>query len=225
MKLSNKILIGFLGFIFLYLTAAFAELRLNGTPNVIDDTNSLAETVDLPGISYLVVKDFDKNIQVIGSDRTRLEVRSFSGDWLKELMYSVSGDTLTLSGFHSEDAKIKISVFVSGASLKGITLNSATATVEGLQQGRLHLSQKSGSIWMTDSQLAIMEVDLLQSRLDISGTVLDTLSAQLETSQVNISSPVGRLQGSMKNSASLHLNDIGEIQVKKDKSSRLSLFQ
>ena len=85
MKLSNKILVGFFGFLFLYLTAAFTEIRLNGTPNVINDSNSKIETVDLSGIRYIVVGDVDKNINITGSDRSQLEVRSFSGDLLKHL--------------------------------------------------------------------------------------------------------------------------------------------
>jgi len=221
MKLSNKILIGFFGFIFIYLTAAFAELRLNGVPNVIDDTNSIAETVELTAISYLIIKNVDKNVLVLGSDRPRLEVRSFTGDWLAKLKHSVSGDTLTLSDFHEENAKVKIAVFVPQAQLKGITVNTASATVNGLQQDRLHLSQKSASLWVTDSQLTKMEVDLDQSFLDVSGTTLDTLSVQVERSRLNILSPVGILQGSMKNNAYLTLSDIEEIQLKKDKSSRL----
>lgn len=229
MKLSNKILLGFLGFIFIYLTAAFTELRVNGTPNVIDDKNSKAETVDLSGITHIILKDFDRrNVHVIGSDTSRLEVRSFSGDWLKKLTYTVSGDTLTLSGFQSEDAKIKISVFVSKTSLKGVSVNKAVAIVEGLQQDFLRLSQKSGSIWMTGNQIAAIAVDLDQSFLDISGTIVDTLSVQIDRSQINISdsSPVGLLQGSMHTNSTLHLNNnIGEIQLKKDKSSRVSLYE
>ena len=224
MKLSNKILIGFLGFIFLYLTAAFAELRLNGVPNVIDDTNSIAETVELTAISHLIIKDVNKNVQVIGSDRPRLEVRSFTGDWLAKLKYSVSSDTLTLSDFDEESAKFKITVFVSQAQLKGITVNTANATVNGLQQDQLYVSYKSGSIWLRDCELTKLEIDLTQSYFDVSGTTLDTLSAQLDKSRVNILSPVGLVHGSMKNSSSLSVIDIEEIQLKKDKSSRFTSY-
>jgi hypothetical protein len=54
MSLSNKILLSFFGFIFLYLTAAFVEIRVSGTPNIISDKNSKAETVDIVGVNYLV---------------------------------------------------------------------------------------------------------------------------------------------------------------------------
>jgi hypothetical protein len=227
MTLSNKILLGFFGFIFIYLTAAFAEIRLNGTSNIIDDKNSKAETVDLTGISYLILNGLDKEINVIGSDLARLEVRSLSGDLLSKLKYKVSNDTLTLSGLQSEGIKrIKISVFVPKTGLKGISVNSTVVIVEGLQADLLNLSQNGGRIWMSGSIIGRIQLGLSnQSFLDISGTKLDTLSATVEGSEVHINSPVGLLQGSMKNKSSLHLNDIREIQLNKDESSRLNMYQ
>jgi hypothetical protein len=225
MKLSNKILLGFFGFIFLYLTAAFAELRLTGNPNVIDDGNSIAETADISGVKYVVIRDMDTQINVIGSDRAQLEVRSFSGNLLTKLNYKISGDTLTLSGVESKEVKtIKISVFVPNTSLKGITVNSSVAIVRGLQPDVLSISQKSGTIWMSESRITKIEMDLDDSYLDISGTPLDTLSANIERSEVSIDAPVGLLQGSMKTSSMLRMGDIGEIQFKKDETSRLNLF-
>jgi hypothetical protein len=226
MKLSNKILIGFFGFIFLYLTAVFAEIRLSGTPNTFDDKNSIAETVDLSGITHLILNDIDKEVHVIGFDRSRLEVRSLTGDLLTKLKYDVSGDTLMLSGFQSVDNKrVKISVFVSKTSLKGITVNSAVAIVKGLQQDLLHLSEKAGRIRMSDIRIARIKMDLSnQSFLNISGTGIDTLSANIEGSEVHISSPIGLMQGSLKNKAFLQLTNIQEIQLKKDASSRLNMY-
>jgi hypothetical protein len=69
-----------------------------------------------------------------------------------------------------------------------------------------------------------LEIDLTQSYFDVSGTTLDTLSAQLDKSRVNILSPVGLVHGSMKNSSSLSVIDIEEIQLKKDKSSRFTSY-
>src|SRR5689334_4481193 len=116
MKLSNKILIGFFGFIFLYLTAVFAELRLTGTSNILDDQNSIAETVALSGITHIVLNDLGKNIYVTGADRPRLEVRSASGDGLKKLQYAISGDTLTLLSLPKDTKTMKVSIFVPQAS-------------------------------------------------------------------------------------------------------------
>ncbi len=61
--------------------------------------------------------------------------------------------------------------------------------------------------------------------LDISETNLDTLSADVEESEVLLSSsPVKLLEGSMKQNALLRLSDVEEIKFKKDESSRLELY-
>ena len=227
MKLSNKILIGFFGFIFLYLTAVFAEVRLRGTHNIINETNSIAETVDISGVAYLVLQDLNKDIHIIGSDNPRLEVRSFSGDLLQRLKYKISGDTLTLWELQSQEREtVKISIFVPKNNLKGITVNTAEAIVKGLEQELLHISQNAGRISMFASSIGNIHMDTSgESYLNISATALDTVSATIDNSQVLISSPVGLLQGSMKNNSLLRLNDIDEIQFKKDETSKMTLYQ
>jgi hypothetical protein len=230
MKLSNKVLIGFFGFIFLYLTASFAELRFTGSPNVIDDKNSIAETEDLSGITYLVLKNLsEENIHVTPSDEPRLEVRSFAGGLIKKLKYQVSGDTLTLSYlFPSEEmSKVKITVFVPKRGFKGMTIDHSLAIVEEFEQEVLHISQNSGRIWMSESTVGKIMIDATdKSYFNISATHLDTLSAQLQSSQVQLTaSPVRFVEGSMEQNSLLHLGDVEEIQFKKDRSSRLNLYQ
>ena len=224
MKLSNKILIGFFGFAFIYLTAVFAEVRLRGTPNIINDSNSVAETVDISEVAYLVLQDVDYRIDIIGSDHSQLEVRSIAGDLLKSLKHKMSGDTLTLSDFQSEGRRtVKISVFVPKTGLKGITVNAAEASVKGLAQELLYISQNAGRIWMSGNRIGTIRLEASgKSHLDISATGVDTLSAKIDNSQVLISSPVGLLQGSLKNNAFLRVSDIDEIQLKKDETSRLN---
>lgn len=228
MKLSTKILIGFFGFAFLYLTAAFAELRFTGTPNNISNKNSIAETVDLSGgIAYLILNDMDnRQVKIIGSDRAQLEVRSFSGEVLKNLTYKISGDTLTLSDLEEEDGKrIQITVFVPEAGLKGISVTSSTAIVEGLQQQRLHISENAGRVWMSGNTIGKIEIDLSnKSLLDITGAILDTVSANIDASQMHVNSPIRLVQGSMKDKSFLQLSEIEEIQLKKDASSDLRMY-
>lgn len=227
MKLSNKILIGFFGFIFLYLTAVFAEIRLRGTPNIIDDTNSIAETVDVPSIAYLVLQDLDRDINVIGSDQPRLEVRTLIGNALNKLQYSISGDTLILSDlmWDHKDA-IKISLFVPKSRLKGVTIDSAGAIVKGLDQHSLRISQKAGRIRMSDNKIVSIHVRALNgSYLDISSTTLDTLSAEIEASHTYVWSSLKRLEGSMTNNAFLRVQNVDDIQLKKDSTSTINWYQ
>ena len=226
MKLSNKILIGFFGFAFVYLTAVFAEVRIKGTPNIINDTNSIAETVDISGVSYLVLQDMDHDIAVGVSDNPRLEVRSISGDLLKRLKYNIAGDTLTLSELQSEERRtVKISVFVPEGGLKGMKIIHAGASVKGLAQDHLYISQNAGRIWMSDSRIGKIQIEASsKSFLNISATGLDTLSANIDSSEVSVSSPVRLLEGSMKNKSFLRMNDIDQIQFEKDETSRFNLY-
>ena len=225
MKLSNKILLGFLGVIFLYLTAAFAEVRLMGTPNIMNDKNSVSETLNITGVRYIVLVAVDKQINVVGSDRSHLEVRSLTGDLLKKLKYKVAGDTLTLSDFQPEDNQtLKISVFIPKASLKGITVSNAVAIVRELECEALTLSQSSGSVWMSDCNISRIEVNATRGYTDIAGTKVDTLSADLNRSQVYLHSDVKTVQGSMKEGAMLYLRDVQEIQLKKDETSLLNIY-
>lgn len=227
MKLSNKILIGFFGFMFLYLTAVFAEIRLRGTPNIIDDSNSIAETVDISGVSYLVLQDLHNHVNVTASEDPRLEVRSLSGGVLQKLKYDVSGDTLTLSDLKSEDMQtVTISVFVPMSGLKGITVDSAGAIIKGLEQELLYILQNAAQIRMSDNKIGSIHTEASGgSHLNIYATDLDTLSANIEESQVLIAAPVKVLNGSMKNNSFLRVNDIGEIRIKKDVTSRLNVYQ
>jgi hypothetical protein len=225
MKLSNKILLGFLGVIFLYLTAAFTEVRLTGTPNIMNDKNSVSEILNISGVRYIVLDSVDKQINVVGSDRAHLEIRSLTGDLLKKLKYKVDGETLTLSDFQLEDHQtLKISVFVPKADLKGITVTNAVAIVRDLECESLILSQSSGSIWMTNCNISKIEVNATRGYTDIASTKMDTLSAELTTSQVYLHSDVNTIKGSIKDGARLYLRDVREIQLKKDESSLLNIY-
>lgn len=223
MKLSNKILLGFFGVIFIYMTAAFVEVRVTGTLNVLDEKNSIAETADITGIAYVVLDEVGERITISGSGQAQLEVRSRSGEMLKALTWTMSGDTLTISGMKS-DVKdpIKISVFIP-EGLKGISVNSSDAVVRGLKQDQLHISENSGSVSVFDSRISRVNMDLSnRSRLDIFESSLDTVATTIDASQASIYSSVEVLQGTMKRNSYLHLNGTREIQLRKDESSRLN---
>lgn len=226
MKLSNKILLGFLGFIFLYLSAAFTEIRLTGSPNIINDENSIAERIDLSPITYLVLNGVDKDVNVIGSDQSSLEVRSINGDVLKKVKYAVSGDTLTLSGIDADDSRnFRITVYVPVTSFKTIHANNSRATIRGLNTPLLNIYQNKGNISLSDCSITKLELDLNAAHLIISEATVETMFVEIEASTVNIHSPLVLLQGSLKNQSLLLIEDAQEIQLKKDEKSRLNLYR
>jgi hypothetical protein len=227
MKLSNKILFGFFGFIFLYMNAAFTEIRVRGTSNVVDEKNSIAETVNLDGLSYLIINDVDKEVKLRRGESPRIEVRSLAGNVLQELTYKINGDTVTLSGLDSDDSRrIVITVFVP-ASFKGLSVNDCVVTIAGLEQESLSLTQNSARVWMSENVIKNIQIDLSnRSYLDLSTSPLDTVSVTLDESQVLMSSsPAVLVKGVLKNHSFLRLGEASEIQLKKDVTSNLNMYQ
>jgi hypothetical protein len=200
---------------------------LTGTPNFIDDKNSVAETADVGAIAHLVIANHSANIRVIADDNPRLEVRSFSGDLLKQIKYELSGDTLKLTGMRTEEnRKFKITVFVPRTNFHTMNVNSSSVSVDGLELKELRISQKSANIWMSDCRIKKLQMTASgQSYLELSSSVVDVLSAELHSSQVVLSSPIELLEGSMEQASFMRVTEVSDIQFKKDESSTLNLFK
>lgn len=225
MKLSNKILIGFFALIFVYLTAAFTELRVRGISHHLDEDNSVAETVRISGVNQLVLPNLREQIYVIASDTARLEVRSNAGNMLQKLTYSFTGDKLTLKALENDnDVAVRISIYVPRQSLQRITTEGTSLTISGLQRNVLQISQKDGWIYMTDNnQIGKLDLHSSHSNFTLNESTLDTLAVSLHNADVSIESPVKFLDGQVSDTSTLRMHGIDQILTKKDVSSRLYL--
>lgn len=228
MKLSNKILIGFFGFIFLYLTAVFAEVRLRGTHTLLQGSKGLTETVDLEGMAYLILPELDHPIYIIGSDNPRMEVKSTTGDLLRKLKYSLSSDTLSLEQLEvEEDVPVNITIYVPKKSFRGVTLNGAVAIIKDLEQERFIISLNEGRIEMTENNKVVdIQLNAHNSYFYLSGNtnVFETVSVAIDNSKVIVDTQIKLLKGTMENNSYLGLSGAAEIQFKKDVTSNLNLY-
>jgi len=228
MKLSNKVLIGFFGFIFIYMIAAFTEIRFRGEARNFDKLNGIAESVGISGIRHLVLPDIGKRITIRGSDTSRIELRSISGSLLQKLKYNMINDTLTLTDLQlaEEDRHLNLTIYVSNRDFEGMTVNGAHVVIENLNQETLTISQTSGRISMyKNSFLRKLNINASQkAKFNLRGVNLDTLSVLLDNSNVDIFSPIKRIEGSMNNNSYLVLRGADEIDFKKDITSKLRMY-
>ncbi len=226
MKLSNKILIGFFGFIFVYMIAAFTEIRFRGNLNHLDESSSIVETTDVSGFTYLVLQDLDESVTLVGSEQPGIEVRSISGDLLKNLEYTLRGDTLELVQLKlADDEHLNLIVYVPNNSFIGMAVNGANVVVKGLDQKQLTITQNGGRIrFVEDNKLEKLSIQASENgNLNFAGTKLDTLSVLLNNSNIVIESGAIRVEGTMTNESYLRMRHVDDIEFKKDGTSRLYL--
>jgi hypothetical protein len=226
MKLSNKILIGFFGLIFIYMTAAFTEIRFKGDPNQIDEFNGIAETVGIAGVNYLILPDLEQSISIIGSNDPRIEVRSIKGDVLQYLKYEVAGDTLTIKQFDLEEkSRVKLYIHVPKTRFAGVTMKDAGVSIGELDVTSLSINQYDGWIRIGENnKMGKLNLKAVHDAyFNINGGSLDSLFMQIDASQLSINSPVRVVEGTMSNDSYVTLQGTEEIRFKKDESSRLVL--
>ena len=224
MKLSNKILIGFFGFVFIYMIAAFTEIRFKGDPNRIDEFNGVMETAGIAGVNYLVLPDLDHRIMIMGSDDPRIEVKSLKGDLLKYLKYNIQNDTLTIKSFDLEERQnLMIYIHVPKNDFVGLTSNNAGISIGELELTDLTIRQTDGWIRIGENnKLGTLNLSASKGAyFNASGSLIDTLSATLEDSEISISTSLKLVKGSMTNDSYLNINGAEEIQFKKDETSRI----
>ena len=225
MQLSNKILIGLFGFLFLYMIVAFTEMRFKGDLNRLDDSNSISESVDIDRINYLNIPDIDQRIVVSGSNRPGIEVKSISGNVLQYLKYEMVGDTLSIKSLELlKKEAVYITIYVPKNTFKGLTSTNSMLTISELDQETLSIHQTDGWINVSEGN-KINKLNLnaqYSAYFKLTNTEIDTLNVTLSSSEVLTDGPIKLVKGSMTKDSYLHLVGTSEIQIKKDESSRLT---
>lgn len=228
MKLSNKILIGFFGLIFIYMAAAFTEVRFSGKLNRIDDSRGKTEIVDISGVTYLILPELEESVTIRGTlDKPRIEVRSLDGDMLQRLTYKISGDTLSLVALEMvENQPVNLFIYISKRGLTSLTANNAGVIIEELKQQSLIIYQKDGWLRMdATSELNNLYIEASNNAyFNLDGINLDTLSVNIDSSNIYIRSTVNHMNGTLYNDAYLQLGEVNEIVFKKDTTSVLHLY-
>lgn len=226
MQLSNKILIGLFGFLFLYMIVAFTEMRFKGDLNRFDDSNSISEKAEITAANYIKLSNLDPHVTIVGSEVPGLEVKSVKGNMLQHLEYEMMGDTLNIISMELEEKQlVNITINVPKSTFRGLSTTHSGVIISDLQQATLDIDQKDGWIRMTDSN-KIGQLNLIAENtayFSFNNGGIEILNTTVDNSEVSVPQPMKLVQGSMANDSYLYLKGAEEIQFKKDESSRLIL--
>lgn len=225
MKLSNKVLIGLIGVIFIYINLAFIEIGFRGKPRVSLITEGISEVSELDEFNYLVIEDFGRSIKVIGSDKFALEMRSLEGGQLETVHTEYKQDTLILKPLNVEREKpFFVKIYVEKGSLKGVQINNARSlTLDSLEQVNLEVSHQEGWITLRRSKFDKITLRSGQGGFTIRNSELDSLTFLADQSRISVESTLKHVSGSLKNESSLRLKGVRDIQVRSDETSRMDL--
>lgn len=225
MKLSNKILIALIGFIFVYLCAALMEIRVRGDLSYLDENSGITEQIDLDDIAVISVQSMNESIVVQSATDPRIELRSLSGDRIDKLIYQQVGDTLILQELNVPDNEhTHITVYVSESTFKGLETVESRITIRDFSKRSFELKQTAGFVRFAENNT----INVLNAAVsgdgafNFEGSMLDTVSLQLENARARINSGAVHVNGVM-NDSYLSINNIHHIDLKKDNASRLQV--
>ncbi|MFK7951973.1 MAG: hypothetical protein AB8B73_03940 [Ekhidna sp.] len=225
--MSNKILIIFFGTILTYTLMAFAEIRISGESRILNEKNSIAETISLDGIKYVVFDDrLNQWIHLSGSNKPRIEMKSKSGDMMSKLKYELKGDTLYINEMNDEENHFDLSIFVPRDGFSGFTSSSAYVELSDIKQPGLSINQVNGRVDLEE------DVDIgrlilnsnSDATLEMTASRVDTLSIQVDDSSLRLYGKIRRLEGTLENSSSVYASDVDEMMLKKDKGSSIRIM-
>lgn len=228
MKLSNKILIGFFGFILVYMIVAFTEVRLNGTPTNSIYNSGEIDTINLPEVNYINFHNVNTNFTISSSSEVppRIEVWSQKGGAASRVKYNIKNDTLNiLSVAEGEDDLYQLKISLKPNQLKGLDMADSRVSLVDLEQDSLDISQKNGYFYISNSPaIKHIKIDATpSSSADLNNLDLETAIIISDDASIRVNSEVKHIQGSLKNGSYLYVQSVEDIQFKKDNSSRLNI--
>jgi hypothetical protein len=224
MKTSNIILTTLIGSITFVIVTAFLQVRLTG-----EKKGKFTEQVyldeDLPVFKYLVIKNA-MNLQVMSAPQSKIIVTQGKGESNPRIKYHQQGDTLFIDeiGFGqdswslfvrlqtpSENLQL-IHAYNSGFSISDFTSNSLRVM---LDNSRLDIGDND------DSTIRSLDINgINNSSVDAHQGKLDTVLLNLDHSEARFSASIKKLKAAMANHSSLSSENVGDLEVKKDDSSR-----
>jgi hypothetical protein len=224
MKTSNIILTTLIGSITFVIISAFMQVRFAGekkdayTENVYLDEH-------LRDFKYLIIKDAI-NLQVMSAQQSKITVTQGKGENDPRIKYHQKGDTLFIDeiGFGQHSRSLLVRLQTPSENLHLIQASNSGFSISDFNSNNLQVKLDHSRLDIGDHENSkIMSLDITginNSSIDAHQGKLDTVLLYLDHSEARLSVSIRKLKAVMANHSSISRDNVGDLEVKKDDSSR-----
>jgi hypothetical protein len=225
MKTSNKILLGLLTTIFLFITAVFIDIRVFGVHRSERNMIKKTHNIDLGNYKYLKTKNIN-SLEIRPSANNHLNFIAYNDTVEFAIDYRIENDTLFLIGKKSPQYYTHYSLYTQ-SEIKSILALDSKIELKGLKQDEIFIKIDGGEAycWGKDSlRLSIFKkcnISQVNSRLNLHNVKIDTLKIDMVKSRAEFVKNIPVLNATMNDKSNLQLRKVSEAKFTSDKSSRI----
>ncbi len=223
MKTSKIIFISLLGSVAFIILAGFIGARLVSTktePGVMN-------RISIPSFKVLYIKNCDVHLSY--GDSSFIGVAGKKDFQLSEINYKVSNDTLKISDIrYSHDSYTRVNIY-STDSLKTIEVVNSDLTIDKFGSKNLQLGSDNSFIRFNhdlEKEFAFHSLSIMAKKhtsIDTDDFKADSLNIFLEKSDAYLQITAMKVYGTLSDSSSVSIKQAGDISLKKDSTSRISV--
>ena len=225
MKTSKIIFISILSAIAFIILIAFVDIAIKNHNRPEIKVNKQL----LPAFTVIYISN--SNFNLMQGDSSYIETAYAKDSIPPSLNYKIKGDTLVvieISQSHSKDSYPSIRIF-STDSLKSIILKNSDINIVKLKSAKINLNMDQSSIWFNQDSVNLSSFSSLEimaknhSNINATSFKIDNLSINLQKSEADLAILAGKLNGTISDSSRVSTRLAGEISLKADKTSTVSI--
>lgn len=225
MKTSKIIFIAIISIIASIILITFLNITIKAhNPPVIKVNKQ-----HLPAFKVMYLDN--SNFNLMQSDSSFIETAYLKDSIAPLLNYTMKGDTLVISGIsqsHTKGSYPSIRIF-STDSLKSIIMKNSDISIVRIKSAKMTLNMDNSQVWFNQDNVLISSFCSLEimaknhSNINATSFKIDNLSINLQKSEADLAIMASKINGTLSDSSRVSTHLAGEISLKADKTSRVSI--
>jgi len=229
MKTSKIIFISLLGTVALLIMATTIDIKLNGHKSN-SYPSDLFKTEKNRVADYKILRLSNcNNIELICKDSSSVEIIYQKDSLLPHLNYITKGDTLFITDARPKNhSKVTYKIQATG-SLSQIVMKNSDITMKNLSSGSMVFELDGSTINMNNEGVATPRMSCLivsarnHSSISTGDFRVDSIDLALQKSEAYMEIIANKIHGTLQDSSKVYARQPGEIYLKKDSTSTISL--